>query len=229
MKRYVSKNLARKKNRPCPPPTTSEAPENTSRDEYLKTRSDYSNLSTNQSNLLDKSILTVSGVTLAFSLTYIDKIAPLNNAQFPLLIVSAWICLSVSCAFTIISLHAAYKCTCSYINQYDNNYKNNETGNKLTSRWETLTSLSNNFSLVLFITGLILLIAFSTLNIFSQTKSSTINIKEENEMIGKDTQILTEGRGPQQPPVLPQSDRGSVPMQPPVQTPKQTPSPSSKK
>lgn len=40
-------------------------------DLYIKTRDDYLNLKRNQSNLLDKYILTLSMASLGFSITYV--------------------------------------------------------------------------------------------------------------------------------------------------------------
>jgi hypothetical protein len=135
--------------------------------QYNDARTALNDLETNQSNLFDKYLLTLSASFLGFSVTFYDKIASKNaTAEWRELIVCFIVSFMFSVFSVILSLYASSSCCSEYRNQLDSHYKlHGKVIEQYKSMWSTAIPKLNIIALCFFIFGVLSLIFFTVKNI----------------------------------------------------------------
>jgi hypothetical protein len=141
-------------------------------EEYRKTLDENA---INQSNLLDKAILTLSAGFLSFSLVFIEKIVPVRESIHTWLLIISWIAFGISTITTLFSLFAATACSYSYLKQFEDHYRaNEEILNEIKSNWRFWTVFLTRLSALFFLLGLTALISFTIVNIDNKSDMQKI-------------------------------------------------------
>lgn len=137
------------------------------RKDYLDTRKLYNDIRSNQSNLLDNSMLAVAASSLGLLVAFNEKIVPLKEALWlPVLILSI-VALGISTAATVFSFYSSYKAACDFQTQLDANQAS-DSDKPLESIWDLMVDVLNGISIVTFIIGLGAAIAYIAINFINR-------------------------------------------------------------
>lgn len=127
-------------------------------------------LSNNES--FDKSVLTLSSAGLAFSVSMIKSVIPINDAIFIGCLYAAWVLFGLTIVSTILSLitsqsgiNTQLEHSYKYYIELDDSYLNKRNNGAL------LTEFFNKASGLFFICAIISVVAFSILNLDKPVKS----------------------------------------------------------
>lgn len=176
---------------------------------YIETRKIYDDLETSQQDSLDKQMLTLSGASLAFSIAFVEKAIPLEQAQLVVLLIASWAAFSAAILFTIASFKSSVTACRDFRDQVDRNYSENSCAPvTLHSDATKKIEICNTFAFWAFVFGLVFLVSFATINAFHLIDGD-LNMTKAN------TTDVSKGGSPSQPPssviVVP---CGKVPPQP---------------
>ncbi|GEM_PF-3811440 len=139
-------------------------------EKYIEQRNSLFAHATEQSNLFDTQLLTISAATLGFSVAFIEKIVPLKAAVYITGLYASWVLLLISTLLTLASFKIAERVTSSYQRQLDEYYdKYKKIKYDLSSRLEKVTTLCNWVSLAAFYAGVVCLCVFITLNLMHKS------------------------------------------------------------
>jgi hypothetical protein len=148
---------------------------NTGGDRYKEvfdeTRKNYLSCQLDQSNLRDKYVLTVSAASLAFSVTYIDKVAPVGSATWVPLLVFSWALLAVSIICSVVAFHVNVKSYDDYLDQLEDKYNKGEELCGIKSDRVGIVKFCNSAALFFFVAGLLAFGLFAAINILQRTSA----------------------------------------------------------
>ena len=138
------------------------------REEYLEERKQLITSERDTVQQFDKAILTLAAGALAFSITFINQIAPQPKPYSIYWLIIAWSFFCLSLLSTLISFltsQAACKKQRDILDDEisKNSKKSNNTEENNAALW---TDKLNKVSITFFILGVILLIVFSAMNLF---------------------------------------------------------------
>jgi len=153
---------------------------------YLDTRKIYYNIESSQQESLDKQLLTLSGLSLGFSITFVEKVFPLKNAVWPYLSIGSWVAFFITVLFTIISFRCSIKTCREYREQIDACYEEKcEVPQVLRSKYSKRIDRCNGVAFWAFMIGLVLLILFAGINAIHASKGgSVVSDKKEKVVDG---------------------------------------------
>jgi len=132
--------------------------------------------SLNNTEQLDKAILTLSSAGLALSLSFSNSLMRLGNAENLLGLKISWLCFSIAIVSTLISfLTSASAISIEREHIYKYYIEENDKYGAANNRWGIVTYYINRFSVVAFIAA----VALSVLFVWSNVPPG------ENDMINK--------------------------------------------
>lgn len=137
--------------------------EETKRKEYLEQRKSYVEDYSQQSDLLDKHLLTISTGSFGLSFIFVEKIVQ-ETIQKPKILVYSWIlfaCSVICCLLSFICSKAAFKKAIDELDKQNNNAKHKFD----TSFQDLRTSTFNIFSIIFLILGFGTFIVFAYFNV----------------------------------------------------------------
>lgn len=137
--------------------------EETKRKEYLEQRKSYVEDYSQQSDLLDKHLLTISTGSFGLSFIFVEKIVQ-ETIQKPKILVYSWIlfaCSVICCLLSFICSKAAFKKAIEELDKQNNNAKHKFD----TSFQDLRTSTFNIFSIIFLILGFGTFIVFAYFNV----------------------------------------------------------------
>lgn len=143
-----------------------EEKEEKKRKEYLDQRNSYIKDYSQQSDLLDKHLLTISTGSFGLSFIFVDKIVQ-DTIQRPGFLVYSWImfaCSVICCLLSFICSKAGFKKAIEEIDEQIENPKHKFD----TSLQDLRTSTFNVLSFVSLILGFISFIAFAYFNVMGE-------------------------------------------------------------
>jgi len=169
---------------------------------YLDTRKIYYDIESSQQESLDKQLLTLSGLSLGFSITFVEKVFPLKNAVWPYLSIGSWVAFFITVLFTVISFRCSIKTCREYREQIDKCYEEKcEVPQVLRSKYSKRIDRCNGIAFWAFMIGLVLLILFAGINAIHTSKGgSEVSDKKEK---------VADGLTPPPPPKNIKRDNGS--------------------
>jgi hypothetical protein len=135
---------------------------------YLDDRKTLINLKAEDSRLLDKSILTLSGGAFGISLAFLRQIAPDPESWSIGVLISSWVLFGISILTTLISLKTSQRACEKQIEilEGDSSQENdNQEERVVRNSASTLTNRLNYCSITSFIIGAVLLSIFSIVNL----------------------------------------------------------------
>lgn len=133
---------------------------------YLTTRKELNDIETNQSNLFDKYLLTLSSSFLAFSLTFFWKKENFDILANKDYFISSSLFFMFAVLSTLLSLYGSFSCCAKNRAELDYYYLiKNEVIGKYSSLWHCIIPRLNTFSFLSFISGIISLILFAASNL----------------------------------------------------------------
>lgn len=136
------------------------------REEYLKQREKYDSQLTQQSNFLDKYLLTISTGSFGLSFAFIDKIVKVTMKAPEVLVVS-WIMFALSIISSLLSFIFSKRAFKKAIDDLDNNYENPTY--KFDISFQNLqTKTFNVFSFIFLIIGFSTFIFFAYKNVIGE-------------------------------------------------------------
>jgi hypothetical protein len=133
---------------------------------YFKYREElYKSLLSNAENL-DKTIITLSSASLGLSVVLLDKLIPLTSANFLSLLCFSWLSFGLSVGLVITSYLLGQKAIRFQLDCAEKFYlgAKPEFFNK-ENRYYSYCERATFWSSILFVTGLIILISFTVLNL----------------------------------------------------------------
>lgn len=152
---------------------------------YLDYRNSLHELSVNQSNLFDTQLLAISAATLGFSIAFIEKIVPKQEAIWNATLYTAWAFLLISTIAILISFQSAKNAALDYRKQVDDFY--NETRaikQNISSKFEKYTHFLNKAAILFFYAGILFLVIFITANlIVPQNNQKGNHVEQKQNMI----------------------------------------------
>jgi len=136
---------------------------------YLEERKSLIEAELEQSRLFDRAILTLSAGAFGLSLAFIRKIAPSIKMGSQFLLISSWICFSLSILSTLVSFLTSQS-ACSrqreiLESEYFNHNKEKDKNNFKKNKPAIWTKKLNIISIVTFILGVVFLAIFSMINL----------------------------------------------------------------
>lgn len=137
------------------------------REEYLeKDRQGYDEQITNQSALLDKSILLIGTTTFNMALTFTNKLIPLRDADYICLFILSLSLMALSVVLTLLSFKFSVCSAVSALKYTDKCSSNSDTKSTYQdSRLGKWIEPMNWFSLIFLILGFLCMIIFITINL----------------------------------------------------------------
>lgn len=144
-----------------------EVPERTDREseipEDLKKYRDHLVLAEQKAQEdFDKTVLTLSGGALGISFAFITDVAGDPPFKWPLLLFWAWVCWGLSAFSVLVSYFASHLALRRAIRQVDTGEI--YTG-KIGGAYDFATAVLNGLGAALFLSGVILIVAFAYLNL----------------------------------------------------------------
>lgn len=136
------------------------------REEYIKVRSDYNNEHSQQTNLLDKYILTISTGSFGLSFLFIEKIVK-DVMKCPKVLVFSWIMFVLSIISSLLSFTFSKAAISKTIEEYDKMYENENYEFK-TPVQDKFTTIFNWYSFGFLILGFISFIVFGYFNVIGE-------------------------------------------------------------
>jgi hypothetical protein len=118
-----------------------------------------------QAGSYDKWVLTLASGSLGLSLTFIEKIVPHPEVSTINILISAWSFLGFSILMTLLSFLFSQRACLKNIQIIENKLNKVEVNNN--NIFTTMTGMLNWLSMISFLTGIALLIAFAVNNIYS--------------------------------------------------------------
>ena len=168
-----------------------------------KIRDEFRKSIDNAENDFEKKITQISGGALALSITFIDKIVDLSNANYLWILITGWILLGFTLSLNLFNTLFSRKENLKSLNEYDeiilNKDSNSEILSKNIEKRNNLIIFLDYLSLTTLILGISFIIMFSSLNLHNQTK----NIKMEKK------EIIKEGRKIKKPKPIPNPDKSN--------------------
>lgn len=134
------------------------------RQEYLQHRNYLITTSLAQIGQFDKLIVTLSGGALALSLTFIKEISPTPSPTSKWLVLAAWIFFTGSLVSTLFSHLTSHKDADFEIKKLDESYEKQEDVYNPANPFRNKTVWLNRISATAFLLGLLLLVAFASIN-----------------------------------------------------------------
>lgn len=193
---------------------------------YLKERDLILDLEKANTDQHDKAILQLTAATLAFSITFVDKVAKNPDPSTLHMLGWGWFALVVSMAAMVLSFLTGQKACAKRLAALDNEYS---TGTPDNSRnvWVMLTTTFNYTSSTLFFVGLILILLFSWVNM----PKGNVSPPDSGPPASKDvvppktdpTPTASKGRVMPQPDPTPHPGTGHVPPPPAPRPPSPPP------
>ena len=136
------------------------------REEYLKQREKYDSQLMQQSNLLDKYLLTISTGSFGLSFAFIDKIVK-DTMKAPTTLVLSWIMFALSVISSLLSFVFSKRAFKKAIEELDEKYEHPEY--KFDTSFQDLqTKTFNVFSFIFLILGFSAFIFFAYNNIIGE-------------------------------------------------------------
>jgi hypothetical protein len=142
-----------------------ESSEDIKHNTYLEERTSLMDAKKESSQYFDKSILTLASGALGLSLTFITKIAPTPKESTVAFLYWAWIFFCASMLSTLVSFLTSQHACQKQIAILESSYFGIQGKTQDRNLLGTITVILNWSSVVLFILGIIFLVAFSVLNI----------------------------------------------------------------
>lgn len=136
------------------------------REEYIKVRSDYDKEHSQQTNLLDKYILTISTGSFSLSFLFIEKIVK-EVMKCPKVLVFSWIMFVLSIISSLLSFICSKSAISKTIKEYDKMYED-ENYEFITPIQDRFTSIFNWYSFGFLILGFISFIVFGYFNVVGE-------------------------------------------------------------
>ena len=168
-----------------------------------KIRDEFRKSIDNAENDFEKKITQISAGALALSITFIDKIVDLSNANYLWILITGWILLGFTLSLNLFNTLFSRKENLKSLNEYDeiilNKDSNSEILSKNIEKRNNLIIFLDYLSLTTLILGISFIIMFSSLNLHNQTK----NIKMEKK------EIIKEGRKIKKPKPIPNPDKSN--------------------
>lgn len=136
---------------------------------YLGERKSLVNTLLDQSRSFDKYILTLAGGTFGLSFLFIKQIVPQPIHNTLSLLIAAWSCFGASILVTLLSFLFSQAACLKQIEIIENSWFSKITNNAKTSPniYNKITVWLNWISMVLFVSGVVLLIVFGTKNLLA--------------------------------------------------------------
>lgn len=133
------------------------------REEYLKQREEYEEGRSQQSDLLDKHLLTITTGSFGLSFLFVEKVAN-NPIVKPEILIMAWVFFACSVISSLLSFVCSKNAFKKAIQELDEQYENpNHVFN--TSYEDYKTTTFNVFSFIFLILGFAAFILFAYFNI----------------------------------------------------------------
>ncbi|MBC7819979.1 MAG: hypothetical protein IAG10_24110 [Planctomycetaceae bacterium] len=135
-------------------------------DAYQRYRDDLLKRQISNSESYDKAILTLSSAALGLTLTFIDRVVPLRQAECLSLMIAVWVLFATSIVVTLISYHISQIAISTQLANADQYYLHGreEFASKIP-RGAFLTELASYFSSLTFLSAVICLVIFVGINL----------------------------------------------------------------
>lgn len=145
-------------------------------EEYSAQRTKLDDASLEAAGRYDRTVLAISTGALALSVTFIDKIASTPQAWTLFLLVPGWLFLLASIISQLLALSASHEATREQIKildkQYSYYFSANDSAEAVRNGWEepknkynSRVNLYNLVAQIVLISGVLLVLAFSAINI----------------------------------------------------------------
>lgn len=139
---------------------------------YLPYRTHLLDALKSSSEHYDRGILTLSTAVLGLSIAFIKDIVPLPQATAVSLLTASWFLFALTVLSTLISFLVAHKALSVQLYNADQYYlKSKEDYFNKKNKWSSATVWLNLLSGTLFVSGIVLTVAFSYVNIDDLVKS----------------------------------------------------------
>lgn len=136
------------------------------REEYLQQREKYVTGLTQQANILDKYLLTISTGSFGLSFAFIDEIVKTTMKE-PIVLVIAWVMFASSVISSLLSFVFSKRAFSQAIEKLDKNYENPKYSVDIS--FENLqTKTFNVFSFLFLIIGFVTFIFFAYKNVIGE-------------------------------------------------------------
>lgn len=170
----------------------------------------------------DKAVLQLTAATLAFSITFVDKVAKNPDPSSLQLLGWGWVALVVSMAAMVLSFLTGQWACAKRLAALDKEYLKQPIGST-RNLWATATTILTHTSSLLFFVGLIVILLFSWVNMPSATKGSVAPPETAPKDVAPEpTPTPSKGSVMPQPDPTPLPGTGHIP---PASAPKPPPSP----
>jgi hypothetical protein len=130
---------------------------------YLNYRQGLVNSKFKVAEDFDKALLALSGGALGISMTFIKDIVTRPECKWILVI--SWTCFGLAITILLLGFRVCRKAYIQEIESLDARQEKSKKTNNKKNAWIEATEVANNFALIFFIIGLILLAAFIFINI----------------------------------------------------------------
>ncbi len=187
----------------------------------------------------DKAILTLAAGAFALSLTFLKEIAPSPRADTTWLIGTCWVFLVLSICAVLLSFHFSVMAFRRQDDILDKMFANPDNADDSGNCWKRCTIIANIFSLSSFVVGIVLLACFSFQNIKTEDHDMTNEPKKVDVSKGAlpggipAPQVEQRGAVPANLPTTSGdgggTGAGAIPINTPVDGPKQPQQPPPKK
>lgn len=137
-----------------------------------KDRSDYDQQITKQSELLDKSVLTISAAMFNIAIMFVDKIVPLSTSNYLCLFILSLVLYAISVVCTLVSFKVSMDKAIEAVKAVDEAISKNEECT-IPSSWNCLLNLLNRLSLWGAVCATIFLTIFLTMNLIGENECQT--------------------------------------------------------
>jgi hypothetical protein len=183
------------------------------RSEFLDQRRALDEVATSESQLLDRSVVTLLAGSLVLSITFIGNIIGSKHPTALWLLAGSWVLLIAALLATLLSLRFAVYAHRAQLDILDQQYQDDTLGSPVQNPWNTSIDLANWISIGGMALGFCCLALFATLNLGRNEMPKT------GSTIGSSRPSTTLGRGmkPLAPPprIIPVVGKPATPPPPP--------------
>lgn len=164
---------------------------------WLKNRESLVNTKEKSEDDFEKNLVLITSGTLVLSMTFIDKIAPLDHARGVVFLIIAQSLLAISLLINLLSHQISVKYSQDAVDNFDLKGDAFET-NKLIEGNNRKVRKINNWTVSLMISGIISLVVYCSINAYAMSKANSNksaiskNITEGGEKMknGRQTTVL---------------------------------------